>query len=84
MMANTTTLVNLKGINVRQWARDSDHVYISSPSRRLRGISCPSGNPNKVEDLGRDKCVEAYREYLEGNSVLIERLPELRGKVMGC
>ena len=84
MMANTTTLVNLKGINARQWARNRDHVYIGRPNRRLRGISCPSGNPNNVEDLERDKCVEAYREYFEGNSVLMERLPELRGKVMGC
>ena len=81
---SNTTLVNLKGIDVREWARHQDHVYIGRWSRRLRGIPCPWGNPFHVEDMGRDECVEAYREYLAGNSVLMAHLPELRGKVLGC
>ena len=40
--------------------------------------------PEQGQELGRDKCVEAYREYLEGNSVLMAQLQELKGKILGC
>jgi hypothetical protein len=32
----------------------------------------------------RKEAIEKYREYLLNNKELLEKLPELRGKVLGC
>ncbi len=43
------------------------------------------GNPFVVGKHGtRDEVIEMYREWLAGQWDLIERLDELRGKVLGC
>ena len=41
-------------------------------------------NPFKVSRYGRDKAVELYRDYILSKPDLLARLPELRGKVLGC
>ena len=43
------------------------------------------GNPFVIgKDGDRDQVIEKYRRYLLGREDLIEKLPELRGKVLGC
>lgn len=32
----------------------------------------------------REEAIERYREYLEGNQVLLDSLDELEGKTLGC
>jgi hypothetical protein len=44
------------------------------------------GNP-RAEDLrkyGRDKVVAMYREYILANPELMNRLPEIKDKRLGC
>jgi hypothetical protein len=43
------------------------------------------GNPFEIpRDGNREEVIEMYREWLAGQWDLIERLDELRGKVLGC
>jgi Domain of unknown function (DUF4326) len=52
-------------------------VYIGRP-----GIW---GNPFAVgKDGGREEVIAKYEKYLRGRPDLMRRLPELRGKVLGC
>jgi DNA-binding transcriptional ArsR family regulator len=41
-------------------------------------------NPFTVEEHGRERAVELYREYILNTPELIARLGELRGKVLAC
>lgn len=52
-------------------------VYIGRPSIW--------GNPYKIGTDGtRGEVIDKYLHYLLGNPTLMARLPELRGKVLGC
>lgn len=46
------------------------------------------GNPFTVQEFGRDRCIEMYREYivrrLEQEPELVAQLLSLRGKRLGC
>ena len=50
------------------------------------------GNPYSCEENTsaiykvntRKESIEKYREYILNNKELLERLPELKGKVLGC
>lgn len=42
-------------------------------------------NPFKIElGCGRKCVIEKFRQYLLKNPILMARLPELQGKVLGC
>jgi hypothetical protein len=41
-------------------------------------------NPFKVEDHGRDGCIQKYKEYILGNEELMKDLLSLKGKTLGC
>jgi hypothetical protein len=52
-------------------------VYIGRPSKW--------GNPFTIgEDGNRKEVIKKYRDYIINNKVLMESLPELKGKVLGC
>ncbi len=52
-------------------------VYIGRPSKW--------GNPFNVgEDGSREEVIASYLEYILGNDELMDALPELRGKRLGC
>lgn len=43
------------------------------------------GNPFKIgKDGNRQQVIELYRQYVKNNQELMEALPELKGKVLGC
>jgi transcriptional regulator with XRE-family HTH domain len=44
----------------------------------------PFNKAFRREEITREESVERYREYVLSNPELIERLPEIRGKVLGC
>ena len=57
--------------------RDVFDVYIGRPSKW--------GNPFVIgKDGTREQVVTKYREWIISQITLIEALPELRGKVLGC
>jgi hypothetical protein len=49
------------------------------------GRGSPWGNPFRIgRDGTRDEVIEQYREWLLYNPELMARLPELKGKRLGC
>lgn len=57
--------------------KDNYDVYIGRPSKW--------GNPFTIgKDGNREEVIEKYREYLLNNEELMNALPELKGKVLGC
>lgn len=52
-------------------------VYIGRPSKW--------GNPFVLgKDGTREEVIQKYEQYLKKNKRLLEDLPELKGKVLGC
>ena len=59
--------------------RDPYDVYIG------RGRGSVWGNPYRMgEDGDRQTVIRKYREYLHSNPSLMAKLPELKGKTLGC
>lgn len=57
--------------------KDPYDVYIGRPSKW--------GNPFIIgRDGNRDEVVRKYRKYLLDRLELVEALPELKGKTLGC
>lgn len=60
-------------------------VYVGRPRAGQSERSAPWGNPFVLGvDGNRDQVIEKFREYLTRNVELMRRLPELKGKVLGC
>ncbi len=69
-----TRVVNLR--------REPYDVYIGRPGR---GLSGPWGNPYQIgRDGTREEVISRYKEYLLNQPDLLARLPELRGRRLGC
>lgn len=65
----STTVVHCK--------RDKYDVYIGRPSIW--------GNPFEIgKDGTRQQVIDKYEEYVLNNPTLMARLPELKGKRLGC
>jgi uncharacterized protein DUF4326 len=68
-----------------QWAEESGRfVYIGDAVRHTRYRRSPWFNPAKGRKADHDRAVKEYRSYIAGRPDLLARLPELRGKVLGC
>lgn len=69
-----------------EWAKDRGLlVYIGHRGRWHRWPQTIWANPFHLGKHGdRDQVIAAYREHLEHSPALKMRLPELRGKVLGC
>ncbi len=60
-------------------------VYIGRPVPRSRLKASVWGNPFVIgKDGTREEVMEKYRAWLLSNTELLKRLPELKGKVLGC
>lgn len=42
------------------------------------------GNPYSVKRYGREDAIRLYREWIMTQPLLLEMLPKLRGKMLGC
>lgn len=57
--------------------REPYDVYIGRPSIW--------GNPFKIGRHGtREEVIDRYREWVQGQTQLMNQIPYLRGKVLGC
>jgi hypothetical protein len=65
---------------------DPHVVYIGREYRRgpYNYDASVWANPFTVEEHGRERAVELYREYILNTPELLARLGELRGKVLAC
>jgi len=41
-------------------------------------------NPFRVDEYGREKCLDMYEKYIRTNPKLYNSLHELKGKILGC
>jgi len=67
------------------WAKENGcYVYIGDREPHTGKLRSDWYNPFKWKKHGRAKAVKLYRAYIQGKPELLARLPELRGKVLGC
>jgi len=60
-------------------------VYVGRPRAGQSTSSAPWGNPFVLgQDGNREQVIAKYREWLPQQAELMRRLPELKGKVLGC
>jgi hypothetical protein len=81
----STTVVNLKGH--RDDPDFDDVVYVGRAMHRggWHLAASPLANPFRLgRDGTREEIVAAYREYILGRPDLLARLPDLRGRRLGC
>lgn len=65
--------------------REPYDVYIGRANPRTRLKASPWANPFKVgKDGDRDEVITKYAAWLQTQPNLLARLPELRGKALGC
>lgn len=73
----TTTVVNVR--------TDEYDLYIGRANGRKRLKASPFANPFVIgRDGDREGVVAKYEDYLRSRPDLMARLPELRGKRLGC
>jgi uncharacterized protein DUF4326 len=68
-----------------KWAEETGRfVYIGDVVRHTLYRRSPWFNPAKHRKTDHDRAVKEYRGYILKQPGLLERLPELRAKVLGC
>lgn len=87
VLAGRTVVVNRRksGPHARLWAWADEEglaVYVGRADPWGRWPASPWANPHRGES--DEVLVALYREYLEQRPELVDRLPELKGKVLGC
>ena len=83
-LTETPSIINVDMVvDIKEWLSDPNNVYIG---RSISGVSHKWGNPNKnvhtIEE--RLNSIQLYRTHLDSNPDLLESLPELTGKNLGC
>ena len=90
-----TTVVNVRGREPAVLRADPAFVYVGRALPRRGWRASPWGNPFVVDKAvtvdgvaypaaDAALCVERYREWLAQRPELMARLPELRGRMLGC
>ena len=71
-----TTVVNIK--------KSGYDVYIGRGSIWGNPYSHLDESQAKIQVKTRKEAIEKYRMYIVGNKELMAKLPELRGRILGC
>ena len=72
-------VINLRSVNdIESWSNNKDNVYI--------GRGTKWGNPYVIKEgtTSREEVLVKYEAYIKSNESLLQCLPELRGKTLGC
>ncbi|WP_459803031.1 DUF4326 domain-containing protein [Herbidospora sp. RD11066] len=81
LLAGETVIVSMNRRrghpNLIAWAR-TEGLYVRIDTRS------DWANPHEKDDALRGEQLRRYESYLTGRPELLERVPELRGKVLGC
>jgi len=73
-----TTIINIR-------SGDKYNVYIGRGNKRRGTVASKWACPFVVgKDGTREEVVKKYEVYLIGNSKLMNSLPELKDKILGC
>lgn len=76
-----------KSLNVKyvvHCKKEKYDLYIGRPSIWGNPFSFSKGTLAKYKVNTRDEAVDSYRAWLLSNPELMKKLPELRGKILGC
>jgi hypothetical protein len=76
--------VTTKVIHVRDMASYLDAVYIGRAMPRRRLKASPFQNPFRVDTLGRQGAIQAFRNCLMDSPGLLSELPDLRDRALAC
>lgn len=80
----------------KDWSSKKDNVYIgrdmsfyvdgANASMWANPYRVNNNNKNKTKIIyySLDESLKKYREHIESSSVLLAKLPELKGKTLGC
>ena len=78
------SLINLHHVkDIRNWIKEPDNVYIGRCSKDLKQSIW--ANIYRINDgFTRETCIEKFTSYLITNEDLLNKLPSLLNKVLGC
>ena len=86
-MLTQPNIVNLRYVeDIEKWIQEGagNNVYVARKTRHhSRSNWC---NPFRLKDYGfnQEKVLDLFEKYLVQNEELIQHLPNLKGKVLGC
>lgn len=69
---------------VVHFKKESYDVYIGRPSVWGNPFSHKKGTLAEFKVSSRKEAIEKYEEYLLSRKDLMDKLPELKGKTLGC
>lgn len=85
---NTTTVVNLKGVDIDEWLKDPQNVYIGPHSKLPNHPESEWAVPPSLNKGSRSVISEMYEEWLllkmANDHCMFNRIKLLRGKRLGC
>jgi hypothetical protein len=64
--------------------KEPHHVYIGRPSPWGNPFSHKPGTSAEFKVSSREEAIDRFREWIKTQPSLLARLPELRGKTLGC
>jgi hypothetical protein len=72
-------------MDLEHWLEDDNHIYIGRSMGWVKGAKKSIwANKFSVKDYGRKEALRLYKEDIVKDKKLMMKLPELRGKVLGC
>jgi hypothetical protein len=71
-------------LSVVHCKREPFDVYIGRPSKWGNPFSHKDGTLAEFRVETREEAIASYAEWIKTQPELLESLPELRGKVLGC
>ena len=94
MAAEQCTVVNIRKANLKKLGYKDFTDWNSRPNTLYVGRNMtfyvPGTkkskwcNPFSAKKMGREKCIEEFEKYLKANKDLMDALPELQNKQLGC
>ena len=71
--------------SLMDWLQNPDHVYIGRRNAYVDGADESIwANRFKVDEFGREGCIQRFKEWLLKNKQLMSQLHTLKGKTLGC
>ena len=80
---NTPNIINLHTVNIRNWLKNPNNVYIGRQTPQLEGSKW--GNPYLMSaGYSRPEVIVKYEKYVQEKKELRDSVYQLTGKSLGC
>jgi len=74
----------MKKVKIVHCMRDKYDIYIGRPGKWGNPFTHEKNTMAKYKVASREEAIEKYREYILSRQDLLDALPKLEGKVLGC